>query len=46
MSMLANGGNMSNMNPMLLYFLAFDEADGTSIKDKFLPMMLLSNQQK
>ena len=46
MSMLANGGNMNNMNPMLLYFLAFDEADGTSIKDKFLPMMLLSNQQK
>ena len=46
MSMLANGGNMSNMNPMLLYFLAFDEADGTSMKDKLLPMMLLSNQQK
>lgn len=46
MSMLANGGNMSNMNPMLLYFLASDEADGTSMKDKFLPMMLLSNQQK
>ena len=46
MSMLANGGNMSNMNPMLLYFLASDEADGTSMKDKLLPMMLLSNQQK
>lgn len=46
MSMLANGGNMSNMNPMLLYFLAFDETDGTSMKDKLLPMMLLSNQQK
>ena len=46
MSMLANGSNMSNMNPMLLYFLAFDEADGTSMKDKLLPMMLLSNQQK
>ena len=46
MSMLANGGNMSNMNPMLLYFLAFDEADGTSMKDKLFPMMLLSNQQK
>ena len=46
MSMLANGGNMSNMNPMLLYFLAFDEADGTSMKDKLLPIMLLSNQQK
>lgn len=46
MSMLANGGNMSNMNPMLLYFLAFDEVDGTSMKDKLLPMMLLSNQQK
>ena len=46
MSMLANGGNMSNMNPMLLYFLAFDEADGASMKDKLLPMMLLSNQQK
>lgn len=46
MSMLANGGNMSNMNPMLLYFLAFDEADSTSMKDKLLPMMLLSNQQK
>lgn len=46
MSMLANGGNMSNMNPMLLYFLTFDEADGTSMKDKLLPMMLLSNQQK
>ena len=46
MSMLANGGNMNNMNPMLLYFLAFDEADGTSMKDKLLPMMLLSNQQK
>ena len=45
-SMLANGGNMSNMNPMLLYFLASDEADGTSMKDKLLPMMLLSNQQK
>lgn len=46
MSMLANGGNMSNMNPMLLYFLASDETDGTSMKDKLLPMMLLSNQQK
>ena len=46
MSMLANGGNMSNMNPMLLYFLASDEADGTSMKDKLLPMMLLNNQQK
>lgn len=46
MSMLANGGNMNNMNPMLLYFLAFDETDGTSMKDKLLPMMLLSNQQK
>ena len=46
MSMLANGGNMSNMNPMLLYFLASDEADGTSMKDKLLPMMLLSNQRK
>ena len=46
MSMLANGGNISNMNPMLLYFLASDEADGTSMKDKLLPMMLLSNQQK
>ena len=46
MSMLANGGNMSNMNPMLLYFLASDEADGTSMKDKLLPMMLFSNQQK
>lgn len=46
MSMLANGGNMSNMNPMMLYFLASDEADGTSMKDKLLPMMLLSNQQK
>ena len=46
MSMLANGGNMNNMNPMLLYFLAFDEADGTSMKDKLFPMMLLSNQQK
>ena len=46
MSMLANGGNMSNMNPMLLYFLAFDETDGTSMKDKLLPMMLLSNQRK
>lgn len=46
MSMLANGGNMSNMNPMLLYFLASDEVDGTSMKDKLLPMMLLSNQQK
>lgn len=46
MSMLANGGNMSNMNPMLLYFLASDEADGTSMKDKLLLMMLLSNQQK
>ena len=46
MSMLANGGNMSNMNPMLLYFLASDEADGISMKDKLLPMMLLSNQQK
>ena len=46
MSMLANGGNMNNMNPMLLYFLASDEADGTSMKDKLLPMMLLSNQQK
>lgn len=46
MSMLANGGNMSNMNPMLLYFLASDETDGTSMKDKLLLMMLLSNQQK
>ena len=46
MSMLANGGNMSNMNPMLLDFLAFDEADGTSMKYKLLSMMLLSNQQK
>ena len=46
MSMLANGGNMSNMNPMLLYFLASDEADGTSMTDKLLPMLLLSNQQK
>lgn len=46
MSMLANGGNMNNMNPMMLYFLASNEDGDTSMKDMLLPMMLLGNQQK
>ena len=46
MSMLANGGNMNNMNPMMLYFLASNEDGDTSMKDMILPMMLLGNQQK
>lgn len=46
MSTLANGGNMGNMNPMMLYFLASNEDGDTSMKDMLLPMMLLSNQQK
>lgn len=46
MSMLANGGNMSNMNPMMLYFLASNEDGNISMKDMLLPMMLLGNQQK
>lgn len=46
MSMLANGGTMNNMNPMMLYFLASNEDGDTSMKDMLLPMMLLGNQQK
>lgn len=46
MSMLANGGNMNNMNPMMLYFLASNEDGDASMKDMLLPMMLLGNQQK
>lgn len=46
MSMLANGSNMGNMNPMMLYFLASNEDGDTSMKDMLLPMMLLGNQQK
>lgn len=46
MSMLVNGGNISNMNPMMLYFLASNEDGNTSMKDMLLPMMLLGNQQK
>lgn len=46
MSMLANGGNMGNMNLMMLYFLASNEDGDTSMKDMLLPMMLLGNQQK